>query len=89
MNVPSQTKAHAASLSSPLELVGLYYSPSDVASSTRSELSPTTTKLAQSIASNLGKQAVVLQVRTQKYCYCCISLLTDAYSSVSRSITHY
>jgi proteasome lid subunit RPN8/RPN11 len=58
-----QTQAYAESQTTPLKLVGIYHAPSDVTSSTRPELSPTATKLAQSLEGKLGREAIVLQVR--------------------------
>lgn len=60
--VSLQTQAYAAAQSPPLQLIGIYHAPSDVASSKRSELNPAAIKLAQSISTKLGSEAVVLQV---------------------------
>lgn len=57
-----QAQAHAASLHTPLDVVGVYFAPSDVASSQRAELHAIATKIAQTIASRLGVDAIALQV---------------------------
>lgn len=60
MILAPQTQAHAASQS--MQLVGVYYAPSDVASSTRNELSPSIVRTAQSIGSKASGAAIALKV---------------------------
>lgn len=71
-----QTQVYAASQTTPLQLVGIYHAPRDVASSTRPELNVAALKLAQSVSTKLGKEAVVLQVSLSGYANATVSVLT-------------
>jgi hypothetical protein len=56
----------SASLPASEKIVGVYYAPSDVASSQKAELNITASKIAQTIASKLPGDAIALQVNNGK-----------------------
>lgn len=62
LSLSRQAEAYAASQSPPLQLIGIYHAPSEITSSSRSELSPAAVKVAQSFAKKLNGEAVGLQV---------------------------
>lgn len=55
-----------ASLPSTLSIVGVYYAPNDVISSTKAELNPLPLKIAQTISTKIGTDSIALQINNAK-----------------------
>ena len=52
--------------SSGISILGVYYAPNDVTSSTKSELNPLPLKIAQTISTKIGKDSIALQINNAK-----------------------
>ncbi|PWN37214.1 UPF0172-domain-containing protein [Meira miltonrushii] len=63
----SLIQAHLSSeASSSTRIVGVYYAPNDVISSTKPELNPLPLKIAQTISTKIGTDSIALQINNAK-----------------------